>query len=119
MRSIYDYLRLAAARYGAANDNQLAKALGTQRQNIQEYQSGRVFPREDMFLRLAELAGIDEFTAMLDLALWRAERNKQWLAVSVLKDHILARDAVEAMSRASAGQEKRARNDGGTTLHLR
>ena len=70
-RDINYYLDRAKERSGVQTDKDLNRLLGYHSSMIAHMRSGRSFPSEDMMLALADLAGIHEHVALLDLAACR------------------------------------------------
>ncbi len=54
------------------SDGQLSKALGVTRATISAYRNRRQWPCDDAMIKIAEIAGLDPYKALMDLNAWRA-----------------------------------------------
>jgi transcriptional regulator with XRE-family HTH domain len=80
MRTFLDYVEQAKTRAGIPSDNQLARRIGITSASLCQLKQNRSAPSGKTTRALAELAGIPEDEAALDLAMWRAEREgATWL----------------------------------------
>jgi len=71
MKTIDDYCDLARKRHAIESDGKLAIALGINRSAISQWRTKRTWPSDSTMIRLAELAGIDETEAILELGAWK------------------------------------------------
>jgi transcriptional regulator with XRE-family HTH domain len=86
MRTIHDYLNQAKAVNHLKSDGDLARRLNVNRQAVSQYRQGDKFPKLDTFLKLADLARIDAYTALLEFEAWRTHRSEQWVAHQLILD---------------------------------
>lgn len=70
MRTIDQYIDLARKNAEIKSDRELSTALGFRSNTVSHWRTKRAWPSDDMILRLADLAGVDEKTAILDLGIW-------------------------------------------------
>ncbi len=86
MRNFDDYLSEARRKTGVASNNGIAKLLDISGPSLSSLFQGKSLPSEDTMVKLADLAGIDRETALLDLAVWRSSGNenvkKTWLSLA-------------------------------------
>jgi hypothetical protein len=74
MKTLNWYIDTAKERSGHTSDWALARELRTVRQQVRQWRFHETFPGDEYMLRLAELAGVDPITALMDLNAWRCER---------------------------------------------
>lgn len=68
-----DYLDAAIERTGLKSGRDLCKHLGLSSSVASFWRTRRTWPRDDVMVRIAELAGEDPTQALLDLNSWRTE----------------------------------------------
>lgn len=83
-RDINYYLDRAKKRSGIQTDKDLNRLLGYRSSMIAHMRSGRSFPTEDMMLLLADLSGVHEHVALLDLAACRNSGRVRQAYISLL-----------------------------------
>lgn len=72
-RTIEFYIEKAKEHSGISSDRQLGPVLGMSTAAISQFKTGRALPSDDSMVRLAELAGVDPYIALIDLNSWRSE----------------------------------------------
>ena len=86
MKNFHDYLKLAINRQGLRGINALACELGIKSASMSRLNTGKSLPAESTMIKLAELAGLPKEEALIDLNLWRSERQPEiqnvWLRLS-------------------------------------
>lgn len=86
MKNFNDYAAKAINRYGLAGNNALARELGVNKSSISQMVTGKIYPAESTMIKLAELAGMPQEEALIDLNLWRSkdkpELQKVWQRLS-------------------------------------
>ena len=70
-RTIDFYLDRAKAQIGTKSDRELARVLGYRGPIVCDFRARRVWPSDDVMVRLADLAGVDHQTALAELNVWR------------------------------------------------
>lgn len=75
MLTIDDYMDAAKKRHGIPSDRQLAFRLGATAATSCQWRTKRNWPGESLMRKLAQLAGIDEELALLDLETWRSDEE--------------------------------------------
>lgn len=73
MMTIDDYMDAAKKRADIPSDRQLAFRLGATAATSCQWRTKRAWPGESIMRRLANLGGIDEELALLDLESWRTK----------------------------------------------
>jgi len=73
MKTIFHVLNEAKRLSGAKNDSDLARMIGVKQQNLRPWQKGYGLPKDDVMIRLCELAEIDPAEGLLMLNTWRSE----------------------------------------------
>ncbi|MBQ8347804.1 MAG: helix-turn-helix domain-containing protein [Alphaproteobacteria bacterium] len=71
MRTIKDYISEAQKKQGIPSNNKLASALGITPSGVSVLYKGKSLPTDETMIKLAELAGIPEEEALVDLSIWR------------------------------------------------
>lgn len=84
-RTIVDYLDAARIRRGIPSDSKLSVALGLAQPSVFAMRKRRILPSVRTMLKLADLAGIDQDVALLELAQWQATSVGANDAVEVYK----------------------------------
>jgi hypothetical protein len=86
MKKFQDYANLAINRHGLRGNNALAKELGVTSAGFSYFNTGKALPAESTMIKLAELAGLPKEEALIDLNVWRSERQPDiqnvWLRIS-------------------------------------
>ena len=86
MKNFHDYLTLAINRHGLRGNNALAREIGINSAAMSALYNGKSLPAESTMIKLAELAGLPKEEALIDLNLWRSERQPEiqnvWLRLS-------------------------------------
>lgn len=70
--SIDDYIDAARRGAGLASDRQLCAHLNLSSATTSQWRTRRSWPTDETMVRLADLAGLDPVTALIDLNRWRA-----------------------------------------------
>lgn len=85
MRDFNWYCDRAKAQAGVATDRALADLIGIQPPTVSQMRAGKSPPSPATMHRLAELAGVPDDQAALDLARWQAERDPAaaWMVASL------------------------------------
>ncbi|MBR1945198.1 MAG: hypothetical protein IJ846_02755 [Alphaproteobacteria bacterium] len=76
MRSFKDYVSEAQKKQGIPSNNKLASALGITPSGMSVLYKGKSLPTDETMIKLADLAGIPEEEALVDLSIWRAQTPK-------------------------------------------
>ena len=76
MRTIKDYISEAQKKQGIPSNNKLAAAIGITNGGLSNLYKGKAIPTDETILKLAELAGIPEEEALIDVSIWRAADPK-------------------------------------------
>ena len=63
----------------------LGGALGITEGSISQFRTGRAFPSDDTMVKLAKLAGVDPYVALLDLSTWRTKGEAQKAYAKILQ----------------------------------
>jgi hypothetical protein len=77
MRTISWYIEEAKAHSGAKSDRKLCELLGKSPIWIHQISTGKTWPSDEGMIQLARVAGMDPFTALLDLNMWRSHGEAQ------------------------------------------
>lgn len=77
MRTIDNYIDKAREKTGATSDRNLAKILDIDNSSITHWRTKRSWPADDTISKLAELAGIPQDEALLELNAWRSTGETQ------------------------------------------
>ncbi|OPZ78977.1 MAG: helix-turn-helix protein [Alphaproteobacteria bacterium ADurb.Bin438] len=77
MRNIEDYMNLAKRKQKITSNNKLGEAIGINSNSISMINRGFSLPTDENMIKLAELAGVPLEEAMIDLNIWRAERDNK------------------------------------------
>lgn len=75
MLSLSDYLDVAKRRHGCESERALARALGINPTFLMHLRRGINLPSDATMLRLADLAGLDDMQALIDLNTWRSRED--------------------------------------------
>jgi hypothetical protein len=94
--TIDGYIDAAKARLGLTSDRQLDLRLGVTAVNY--WRRRKSLPAESTMAVLAELAGVDDGAALLDLAIWRAEARHETKAAAA---YMRLRDALTKATAAA------------------
>lgn len=84
MRTLNDYIKVAVIRNNFRSKREFCKALGVSPNATTTYNNG-TFPSDETMVKIAKLAGIDEATALLELAIWRTSGAAQKTYASILQ----------------------------------
>ncbi len=76
MRTVKDYISEAQKKQGIPSNNKLAHALGITPTALSAIYKSKNIPSDETMIKLAELAGIPEEEALVDLSIWRAQTPK-------------------------------------------
>lgn len=76
MRTVKDYISEAQKKQGIPSNNKLAYALGITPTALSAIYKSKNIPSDETMIKLAELAGIPEEEALVDLSIWRAQTPK-------------------------------------------
>lgn len=76
MRSFKDYVSEAQKKQNLHSNNKLALELGITSAAMSALYKGKSLPSDETMIKLAELAGIPEEEALVDLSIWRAQTPK-------------------------------------------
>jgi len=85
MRDVHFYVKKAMERSGAKSERQICLMMGMADNTITNYRKRNVLPNEETMMKLAQIAGIDVFIALLDLNIWRSEGQAQAAYKNILK----------------------------------
>lgn len=118
MHTIDQYCDLAKDRAALASDRQLSRRLGFSTNSVTQWRTKRTWPSDDTMRRLADLAGMDQEQALIDLNIWRSEGPTRAmyehiatvLAAAALRDMAdrLRRDAEKYEAMAALAEEREA-----------
>lgn len=70
----------AICKQNLKNQNQLAKFIGISSASMATMKSGKILPSEETLLKVAALADIPAEQALIDLNLWRSQKDPARLA---------------------------------------
>jgi transcriptional regulator with XRE-family HTH domain len=73
MLSVDDYLDAARAATKSKSDRELSKLLGVSSGTVSQIRTKRIWPGDDLILRIAEAGNLDPEQALIDLNIWRNE----------------------------------------------
>lgn len=76
MRNVMFYVEKAIERSGVKSERRLCEMLDMSYNTITAYKKG-VLPTDETMMKLAIIAGIDPYIALLDLNTWRTEGETQ------------------------------------------
>lgn len=79
------YLDEAKHISGVKSDRQLSEMIGQSSNWAAQIRSGRAFPADETMMKLAAIAGVDPWTALLDLNMWRSQGAAQDVYRSILE----------------------------------
>ena len=86
MKNFNDYMSLAINRQSLKSNNALARELNINNAAMSALFRGKSLPAESTMIKLAELAGLPKEEALIDLNLWRSEKQPEvktvWLRLS-------------------------------------
>lgn len=86
MKNFKDYMSLAINRQGLKSNNSLARELNINNAAMSALYNGKSLPADSTMIKLAELAGLPKEDALIDLNLWRSQKNPEvqtvWLRMS-------------------------------------
>ncbi len=85
MMTIDDYLDAAKSQIGTGSDRELCKLLGVTSSVTSHWRTKRAWPRDDVMLQLAEIAGVDGNTALIHLNIWRTNGKARNTYETLLK----------------------------------
>jgi len=85
MKTIDEYCDIAISRNGLRSDRDLAKRVGCSPAVPSQWRTRRSWPADHIMIRLAQLAGIDEAEALMDLAIWRTSEEARPVYERLLK----------------------------------
>jgi len=74
-RDISFYLNRAMKRTGCSSDLKLCQMLGMGKNAVFHWRNKGIYPSDEAMLKIADLAGIDHRTALIDLNMWRNQDN--------------------------------------------
>lgn len=77
MRDINYYVEAAIARGNIKSQRKLSEMLGLSNNVISVYLTGKSIPSDETMMKLAAIAGIDPWVALLDLNMWRSQGAAQ------------------------------------------
>lgn len=75
MRTVKDYISEAQKKQNIPSNNKLAYALGITPTALSAIYKSKNIPSDETMIKLAELAGIPEEEALVDLSIWRNENS--------------------------------------------
>lgn len=73
---------------GLKSDAALGRALGITQQTVNNYRTGRAWPSDDVMIKLADMAGVDQNAALLDLNIWRSKSPEVASAYIAMRDKL-------------------------------
>lgn len=85
MRDLFDYISAAMQNSQCKSERKLCDMLDISNTSITNYRNKGVIPTSETMLKLAKLAGVPEWQALLDLQEWRAENENEkaiWRQIS-------------------------------------
>ena len=85
MRNIHCYIDEAQSRNGIGSDRKLGLFLGLSDHAATAWQTGRALPSDETMLKLARIANVPDWEALLDLQMWRSENEnvkKAWQEIA-------------------------------------
>tara|TARA_B100001989_G_scaffold246915_2_gene218428 strand:- start:2834 stop:3220 length:387 start_codon:yes stop_codon:yes gene_type:complete len=83
-RTLEDYIKVAIIRNNFRSKREFCRSLGLSPNITTAYNNGTL-PNDDTMIKIARLAGIDEETALLELAIWRNSGPAQKAFASILQ----------------------------------
>lgn len=84
-RDISWYIEEAKAKSGAKSDRKLCEMLGMAENATHAWKKRNVLPSDETMMKLAQIAGVDPWTALLDLNMWRSQGAAQNVYRSILE----------------------------------
>lgn len=72
MDSIQDYIDAAKKRTGCSSDEKLSALLGLSKNGVFFWKKKGILPSDESMMKLAKLAGVEPWQALIDLNMWRA-----------------------------------------------
>lgn len=75
MRDIFFYVDEAMRRSGVRSERKLCHLIGISDNSITAYRNKGVLPTDDTMVKLARIAQIPEWEALLDLQIWKSENE--------------------------------------------
>lgn len=70
-----DYADKAISRFGLTGYNNLAREIGIKKSSMSRLRSGLAYPTEENMIKISELAGTPKEQALIDLNLWRSQKD--------------------------------------------
>ena len=71
MNDLFDYINKAKEKQGIKSDREFCRQLGLTHSTITAYQNGS-FPNDETMIKIAEMAGVNHYQALVDLNIWRS-----------------------------------------------
>ncbi len=85
MRDISWYIDKAKEESGAGSDRKICEMLGMAENATHAWRKRNVLPSDDTMMKLAKIARIDPYIALLDLNMWRSDGEAKKAYASMLK----------------------------------
>lgn len=85
MKNIENYIERAKQNSSITSNNNLSLELGLSKGALSQFTTGRSFPKEETMVKLADLAGVDRETALLELAIWKTTGAAQKTFSNILQ----------------------------------
>jgi hypothetical protein len=76
LKTLADYIDAAMKRQKIPSMRQLSIALKLHEETVAQYNQGRAWPSDSVMVQLADLAGVDQRKALMDLNAWRTKDPK-------------------------------------------
>lgn len=109
-RNLDWYIETAKIRSGASSDRKICEMLGMAENAVHAWKKKRVLPSDETMMKLAAIAGVDPWTALLDLNMWRSQGAAQDVYRSILekiKASIVIMALLGALSASPASAESK------------
>lgn len=106
MKNFSDYANIAINRHGLRGNNALAKMLCITSAGMSHLNTGKTLPTESTMIKLAELAGLPKEEALIDLNLWRSEKNPEIKAIWIRLSKMISKCLIFAIFTLSGQYQK-------------
>lgn len=106
MKNFQEYAKTAINRLGLRGNNALARELGIKPAPMSRLIAGKSLPAESTIIKLAELAGLPKENALIDLNLWRSEKNPEIKTIWIRLSKMIAKCLIFAVFTVSGQYQK-------------